>query len=298
MPDQPSSRLVSRLLEPTPSRDHPALAATGRAGRNLPAAVGTAVVLIGLLVGSLFFLPELFVGLVATLSVLAIWELSGAFARVGVRIALPPLYVGTVGMLICVWTLSSEALLAALVLTCFSAILWRLLDGNREGMLRDISASVFTAAYVPFLASFVVLLVSAHANPWIVLLHVGLTTLSDTGGWLAGILFGRHPMAPRLSPKKSWEGFAGSILLCTGGAVGAFIYLGHHWAWGVLAGTVIAFVATVGDLTESLIKREVGLKDMSNLLPGHGGVLDRVDSILMTAPVLHLLLLVAQGGPR
>lgn len=298
MPHDPSRHLPPGLLEPVPSRDHEALAATGRAGRNMPAAVTTAVVLIGSVALSLAFRQEVFVGLVAVLCVVAIWELGGAFARVGVRIALPPLYVGAIGMVVCVWMLGAEALVAALLLTAFATFLWTLLDGRSPGTMQDFSTSVFTAAYVPFLGSFLVLLLREQGTPWIVAFHVGLSAMSDTGGWLAGILFGKHPMAPRLSPKKSWEGFAGSVLACTAAAAAGFHLLGYHWAWALLAGPAVAFVATLGDLTESLIKREVGLKDMSNLLPGHGGVLDRVDSILMTAPILHVVLLLAQGGSQ
>lgn len=287
-PDDTPSMLV-RVLHPAPTREGEPLAASGRAGRNLPAAITTALVLIVAVGVPLFLAPPLFVVVVALLILGALWELGGAFARLGVSLTMAPLYVGAVGMLTCAWTLGPEALLFALYATFFACVAWRILDPEPKGRILDVLASVFAAVYVPFLASFVVLIVKDFEDPWIVLLYVALVVANDTGGWAAGVLFGRHPMAPRLSPKKSWEGFAGSLVLAsTVGALGVWALGGHWWA-GLLAGIGACLVGTLGDLLESLIKREVGLKDMSQLLPGHGGVLDRVDALLMVAPLMHFV---------
>ncbi len=287
-PDDTPSMLV-RVLHPAPTREGEPLAASGRAGRNLPAAITTALVLIAAVGVPLFLAPPLFVVVVALLILGALWELGGAFARLGVSLTMAPLYVGAVGMLTCAWTLGPEALLFALYATFFACVAWRILDPEPKGRILDVLASVFAAVYVPFLASFVVLIVKDFEDPWIVLLYVALVVANDTGGWAAGVLFGRHPMAPRLSPKKSWEGFAGSLVLAsTVGALGVWA-LGGHWGAGLLAGIGACLVGTLGDLLESLIKREVGLKDMSQLLPGHGGVLDRVDALLMVAPLMHFV---------
>lgn len=287
-PDDTPSMLV-RVLHPAPTREGEPLAASGRAGRNLPAAITTALVLIAAVGVPLFLAPPLFVVVVALLILGALWELGGAFARLGVSLTMAPLYVGAVGMLTCAWTLGPEALLFALYATFFACVAWRILDPEPKGRILDVLASVFAAVYVPFLASFVVLIVKDFEDPWIVLLYVALVVANDTGGWAAGVLFGRHPMAPRLSPKKSWEGFAGSLVLAsTVGALGVWALGGHWWA-GLLAGIGACLVGTLGDLLESLIKREVGLKDMSQLLPGHGGVLDRVDALLMVAPLMHFV---------
>ena len=150
-------------------------------------------------------------------------------------------------------------------------------------------SSIFTAVYVPFLAAFVVLILRTHSSAAVIGTYVTITALNDLGGWAAGVLFGKHPMAPRLSPKKSWEGFAGSILSCVAGGIACFVALGASWWWGIIAGISACLVGTLGDLTESLIKREVGLKDMSRVVPGHGGLLDRVESLLMTAPIFHVI---------
>ncbi|QWW18810.1 phosphatidate cytidylyltransferase [Schaalia sp. 19OD2882] len=297
MSRDPSIHLPHGLVHPAPRQDRVALATTGRAGRNLPAAIGTSVILIALVVGSLAVNESAFVILVGVLALVGLWELGGAFVRVGIRMALAPLYVGGVGMLTCAWTLGPEALVVSLFLTVLAVMAWRLLDGRSPARVSDVTASVFAAVYVPFLASFVILILRDFHQPWLIAVYAGITALNDLGGWGAGVLFGKHPMAPRLSPKKSWEGFAGSVLACTGGAVLAFWLLGAHWWWGILVGVVIAAVGTLGDLTESLLKREVGLKDMSNLLPGHGGLLDRVDAMLVTAPVFHFFFVQALGVP-
>ena len=162
--------------------------------------------------------------------------------------------------------------------------------------MSDVVSTTFTAVYVPFLASFVVLMLAAWQKPWVFVVFELMVIANDTGGWAAGVLFGKHPMAPALSPKKSWEGFVGSALTAVGvGTVGLW-WLGAAWWWGIIAGVSIAFVGTMGDLTESMIKRESGLKDMSQILPGHGGVLDRVDALLMSAPVAYFIFAWALPG--
>jgi len=120
-----------------------------------------------------------------------------------------------------------------------------------------------------------------------------LTACSDTGGYLAGILVGKHPLVPRISPKKTWEGLGGSIVVClTAGAIMVPQLLdGQVWQ-GLLLGLAAVAAATLGDLTESMIKRDLEIKDMGHLLPGHGGIMDRIDSLLVMAPVVWLLLAV------
>jgi phosphatidate cytidylyltransferase len=125
---------------------------------------------------------------------------------------------------------------------------------------------------------------------------LAVVVLTDTGGYVAGVAFGRHPMAPLVSPNKSWEGLAGSLLAAAaGGAVGLPLLFGVAWWWGVLFGLLTAGAAVLGDLAESLLKRDLGVKDMSGLLPGHGGLMDRLDSILFAAPTAYLLLGVVAG---
>jgi phosphatidate cytidylyltransferase len=171
-----------------------------------------------------------------------------------------------------------------------AVLVWRLADGP-AGYQPDVSAATLIAVYVPFLAGFAALLAAEPDGHWRVLLMLAVVVLTDTGGYVAGVFLGRHPMAPAVSPKKSWEGLAGSLLAAAaGGAVGLPVLFGVDWWWGVLFGLLVAGAAVLGDLAESLLKRDLGVKDMSSLLPGHGGLMDRLDSILFAAPAAYLLL--------
>mgnify|MGYP000879707075 FL=1 len=304
--------LLSTLLTPPPTRNRAPLPATGRAGRNLPAAVGVAVVLIGAVLASLLFYKVAFVGVVVIAVCGALWELAGAFARKGIRLPLAPLWLGSLGMAVCAWTIGAEAALGAYLATAGACVLWCFMDqaeaesgtdleapdhmvprtdehdAARRSRSVEASASVFAATYLPFLASFAVLVTAQDHGVGKVLMLIALPVANDTGGWLAGITLGRHPMAPRVSPKKSWEGFAGSMIatVCTG--AGCLWALGEPWWAGAALGAAIVVVSTLGDLGESLLKRDLGLKDMGTLLPGHGGLMDRLDSILVAAPVVYV----------
>ena len=153
------------------------------------------------------------------------------------------------------------------------------------------TAGIFAALYVPFLAGFALLMARAEDGAERVVVFVLVTVASDIGGYAAGVILGRHPMAPSVSPKKSWEGFLGSAGACAVvGALSVALLLAGPWWAGVVIGLAAVLTATLGDLGESMIKRDLGIKDMGSLLPGHGGVLDRLDSLLPTAPVVYLLL--------
>ena len=265
-----------------------------RSGRDLPVATVVGLSLIAVVGLSLFVRKEVFVA-VALLAVGAsLWELAQAFARRDIHLPLLPLLVGTVGILVSAYLAGSEALLVSFMLTAGGVVVWRVLDGNGPAALRDATAGIFAASYLPFLAGFVMLMLSMPDGARRVLLFVLLAVASDIGGYGAGVLVGRHPLAPSVSPKKTWEGLAGSVVLsCVVGAVGiAWAFEADPWI-GVGLGLATVTTATVGDLSESLIKRDLELKDMGSLLPGHGGVLDRLDSMLLTAPVVYLVLLVA-----
>jgi len=141
------------------------------------------------------------------------------------------------------------------------------------------------------MASFVALMLAQPDGAHRALLFVILAVASDTGGYFFGILFGRHLMAPAISPKKTWEGLAGSAILClAAGALGmTYLLPGSPWSGLVLGAAAVTF-ATLGDLVESIIKRELDTKDMGSILPGHGGALDRIDSMLIVAPAAWLLM--------
>ena len=273
---------AERRRQPTPPGGH------GRAGRNLPAAIGVGLLLAALALASLFTRPEAFVALASIVVVLAVWELAGAMAAKQIVVPVIPLAVGSLGMLVSAYVAGEEGLLVSFTLTGFGVLLWRIIDGI-EGALRDVTAGLFTAAYVPLLAGFAVLLLAD--GPERVVTFIVVTVASDIGGYIAGVIAGKTPMAPTISPKKSWEGFAGSVVACLIAGVGCVVFLldGPLYV-GVALGAAAAVTATLGDLSESLLKRDLGVKDMGSLLPGHGGIMDRLDSLLPTAPVAYLLL--------
>ena len=261
-----------------------------RAGRNLPAALAVGVGLGLVVIGSLFVVRTAFVAVCAVAIVTAVWELAGALAVRGVRVPLVPVVLGAVGMLAAAWYGGAGALLVALATTVLAALLWRQAD-RRPGFAQDVGAGVLTAVYVPFLAGFAILLLRPDDGAWRVLVFVLVVVCSDVGGYAVGVLAGRHPMAPTVSPKKSWEGAGGSLLACVvGAALAVHLALGGSWWAGAVLGVAGVLSATLGDLGESMVKRDLGIKDMGTLLPGHGGVMDRLDSLLPTAPVVWLLL--------
>ena len=277
-------------LEPVPMQAVPPPERRSRAGRNLPAAIGVGVGLALLLIGSVYVWKPAFVVVLAAAVVLGLSELTNAFAAGRVRIPLVPVGVGGVAIVVSAYAGGTEPLLVALTLTFLAVLLWRLPE-NPAGYVRDMTAGVFATMYVPFLAAFAALLVREDDGADRVIVFVLLTVLSDIGGYAAGVLFGRHPMAPKVSPKKSWEGAVGSALFsAVGGAIAVPLMLdGPVWA-GVVVGLAAMAAATLGDLGESMIKRDLGIKDMGSLLPGHGGLMDRLDSLLLSAPVTYLLL--------
>ncbi|MGH8867906.1 MAG: phosphatidate cytidylyltransferase [Actinomycetes bacterium] len=263
----------------------------GRAGRDLGAAIGVGLFLGALLLGSLYVVRPVFVGLAVVAMALGVWEFANALAARGVRVPLAPVLVGTVAILVATYPGGAEALVVALAFTVLAVAVWRLTDGP-DGYLRDVTAGAFTVLYVPFLAGFAVLMVRPEEDGALrVTTFIVVTVCSDVGGYVAGVLFGRHAMAPQISPKKSWEGLTGSVLACVaGGALAVELLLDGPWWAGACLGVATACTATLGDLGESMIKRDLGVKDMGSLLPGHGGMMDRLDSLLTTAPVAWLLL--------
>jgi phosphatidate cytidylyltransferase len=279
-------------LETTPSvDDEPAEREPGRAGRNLPIAI-----LVGLTLGALVLVPLYspyrwtFVIVIGAAMAVGTYEVVTALRGLGAQPPLAPLLAGGVAMVVLAYQQGSESLFVALVLTVLACIVWRLAD-PAEGYLRDTAAATFTAVYVPFLISFAALLTVPSDGSKRVTAFIATVVCSDVGGYAAGVLFGKHLMAPSVSPKKSWEGFVGSVIACA--AAGGIFFVKLFDAspvLGVVYGLAVVGTATLGDLGESMVKRDIGVKDMGNLLPGHGGLMDRLDSLLPTAPVAFLLL--------
>jgi len=275
-----------------PDIDGPAVTArpTGRTGRNLPVAIAVGAGLGGLALVTLFTVKATFLVYVAAIVGMAAWELSRALAARGIHLALVPVAVGGAAMMALAYWEGGRDALAALALTAVAILAWRLPRGA-AGYVRDVTASTFAVAYLPLMAVFVALMLARPDGDRRALLFIIITVCSDIGGYFAGITIGRHPMAPVISPKKTWEGLGGSAVAClAGGAIGLPLLL-HGRVWqGLVLGAAAVAAATLGDLAESMIKRDLEIKDMGTILPGHGGVLDRIDSLLIMAPVVWLLL--------
>jgi phosphatidate cytidylyltransferase len=263
-----------------------------RAGRNLPAAIGVGLLLGGLALVTLFTVKATFLIYVAAAAGIALWELSRALGTRDIHLPLVPVAAGSIAAIALAYWGSGRALVAALALTMIAILAWRL-PGGTAGYLRDVTAGAFALGYLPLMASFVALMLAAPDGPRRVLVFLILVVCSDIGGYATGILVGRHLMVPTISPKKTWEGFAGSALACAAAGAITLPLLLHGAVWqGLLVGVAALLAATLGDLTESMMKRDLEIKDMGTVLPGHGGVLDRLDSLALAAPVVWLLLAV------
>jgi phosphatidate cytidylyltransferase len=264
--------------------------APSKAGRNLPAAAAVGVVLASVALGSLFFDRRWFLLLAVTAMVTAVWELGGALRAAGISLPTPPLYVGVLGVIAAAWFAGAGGVAVGVALSVLAVMLWRGMRGA-TGYLADTSAGVFTVGYLLMAGGFATLLVREDDGAWRVVAWLLVVVASDVGGYAVGVLIGKHPMAPSVSPKKSWEGFGGSVLACVGSGVAIVVWgLEGPWWAGLVLGVAVALAATLGDLAESLLKRDIGVKDMGSLLPGHGGVMDRLDSIALSAPVAWLVL--------
>jgi phosphatidate cytidylyltransferase len=279
--------------QPAPAKDH------GRAGRDLKAAIASAVVLLAAIGLSLFFWKPAFMFIVAAAVCVAIWELHKGFLAKSIDLPEQPLMLGGVVMVVVAYVWGAPALVTATAVTALVTMLWLLRRGI-DGYVMNATASVFALVYVPFLGSFVALLLAEGGRTGAglddegvagIITFILVTIASDTGGYVAGVLFGKHPMAPVISPKKSWEGFAGSAVFCIAAGVVLVVWLldGDWWV-GVALGVIAVVMATLGDLCESVIKRDLGIKDMSQVIPGHGGLMDRLDSLLATIAPIWLLL--------
>jgi phosphatidate cytidylyltransferase len=278
---------------PAPTQDH------GRAGRNVPVSIASAVALIALILVTLLIWKTLFIVVVAAAVLVAIWELHRGFAARGLDLPEQPLMAGGVVMVVVAYYWGAPALVTATAVSALVTMLWLLRRGV-PGYVQNATASVFTLVYVPFLGSFVALMLSEggatdfdryDAGVKGILTFIAVTAASDVGGFAAGVLFGKHPMAPIVSPKKSWEGFAGSAVSCVAVGVAMIVWvLDADWWIGVCLGLIAVVMATLGDLCESVIKRDLGIKDMSHVIPGHGGLMDRLDSLLATIAPIWLLL--------
>ncbi|MFC8363016.1 phosphatidate cytidylyltransferase [Streptomyces griseorubiginosus] len=298
-PAQPFAAPQKQDPEPMPDASQPAPAPQKKsAGRDLGAAIGVGVGLGVVIIASLFFVKAVFVGVIAVAVVVGLWELTSRLQeRKGIKAPLVPLALGGAAMVVAGYVRGAEGAWVAMALTALAVLVWRMTEPP-EGYLKDVTAGVFAAFYVPFLATFVAMMLAAEDGALRVLTFLLLTVVSDTGAYAVGWRFGTHKLAPRISPGKTREGLVGAVTfaMAAGALCMQFLIDDGTWWQGLLLGLAVAASATLGDLGESMIKRDLGIKDMGTLLPGHGGIMDRLDSLLPTAPVVWLLMVLFVGS--
>ncbi|MEA5454621.1 phosphatidate cytidylyltransferase [Sinomonas sp. JGH33] len=304
-PGAPSSRRSRREADAVGKATAPSAAAPSKAGRNLPAAIVVGLVLLGAVLGGLFVWPLGFVVIATAAGVLGVWEVFRALQTRKIVIPIVPVLIGAIAIPFSAFFGGQEAQLFALLAASAAVLLWQSLE-SAVGAVANVVGGVFVLLWIPFFIGFSVLplhdsgvappplglwpgLVVPHSVLQLVLTLL-LVFANDTFGYIVGASLGKHPMAPKISPKKSWEGFAGSVAgALVIGVLGTVLLLGRPWWVGVVLAIAMVGAATAGDLAESMVKRELGIKDMSSILPGHGGMMDRLDSILFGVPVAYVV---------
>lgn len=272
-------------------------AKASRAGRDLPVAIGVGAVLLGMVVVGLFVWQPLFLIFAVLACAVGCWEISRALqAHSGVPVPLVPLVFASLALPSAANFAGGSGLAVALAAAAVLTAVWNAVEARADAA-RSVAYGLLIMGWVPVLASFALLL-REDDGPILLMTVLLLVVSNDTFGYIFGAWLGKHPMAPRISPKKSWEGMLGSI----GGAMVVSVLLclfllDVPWWVGIVLAVATVLASTAGDLAESMVKRELGIKDMSNLLPGHGGVMDRLDSMLFAVPVGYLVAVAALGLP-
>lgn len=270
--------------EPTPRRSP---------GRNLPVAIASGVALAATFIATLLIDPLLFLAFIAVLAVVALLELDVAFREQGLRPATPVAVSAGLVMLVGTYATGPAAQSLGLVLLVLGTLAWTLLDTRRRRVVASLSATLLMTLWVPFLVSFLGLLLVREHGIWVVMAVVALSVTNDIGAFAFGSHFGRHKLAPSVSPAKSWEGFAGGLgtTLVVAAVVTGPLVPGFDMVAALVVAVGVVVASTVGDLAESLVKRDLGIKDLGKIIPGHGGIMDRADSVIFALPTAHLLLL-------
>lgn len=263
------------------------------AGRNLALAVGSAVLFATLFLVSAFINAWALLSFVAVVVVIAVLEIDAALRTTDVHPPTVVVLLTGVPMLAASYVYGADGQLTALAVMVTGIVLWVVVDRRDPTPVRSAGAALLIGLWVPFMASFLALLLQRPNGAWFVIITVGLTAASDIAAYAVGSRFGRRKLAPAVSPGKTWEGAAGGMAgaMLVAGIVAPLLVEQLSIGRAVALGALVAVVAVVGDLAESAVKRSLGVKDLGRLLPGHGGMMDRVDAMLFTLPVAHLVLL-------
>lgn len=282
------SEIEQQIVKARADFEHANERINARTGRNLILATLIGIAIGAVVISSLIFVKWIFVLFAIPVALLGVFEFTRALQAGGRRVDVVPQLVAGTAMMAAGFFLDPGTHWVIVFAAVVSVVVWRLLaqmargDERRYGdVLDDVLTAGLVQLYVPFFASLILVLLRQEQGEFWVLAMIAIGVGADTGAYASGLAFGRHPMAPRISPKKTWEGFAGAAVVAVGVGIGFALLLLHLPIWaGAVLGLSILLSATVGDLGESMIKRDLGIKDMSSWLPGHGGVLDRLDSLL------------------
>ena len=286
-----------------PSWQEPSTAEVGmdheprRIGRDMPAAFVTGLVLAGLALGSIAVGEWAFASVAGAIVVWALGEFYRALQKHRYQ---PATALGLVSgglVLGAAYFRGEAAMLSMFALSVFATFLWYMAapTSHRKGALTNIGVTILGIAYIPLLAGYALAMLKLEDGRGLVLAVIGLTFVYDTAAFVVGSWWGNRPLAPTISPKKSMEGAVGATLVTIAVSVGAVspqetLEVLNTVSRSVGLAVVVALFAPLGDLAESLLKRDLGIKDMGSVLPGHGGVLDRIDSVLFVAPAAFLFL--------
>jgi phosphatidate cytidylyltransferase len=256
-------------------------------GRNLPLATAVGLVLAAVFLTALFWRAEALTLVIVALASVAAIEVVRVLAGVGQRVLLVPLLLGVVVSVVGALVLGGAGQSLGMAVLLVSSFVWLLADGDRAEVTRTLGLTTFFGVWIGLFASYAPRLVDRPDGAVVVLAVVGAVILTDVGGYAFGVPFGRHKVVPSISPGKSWEGLIGGLVVA---AVLAALVLPRLGAgFTPVTATVVALACGaagfVGDLVQSMVKRDLGVKDLGAVLPGHGGVLDRVDGILFALPV-------------
>ena len=263
------------------------------AGRNLPVAIASGLVLAGAFLGSILLLDSKIPFLVfwSVLVVIGLFELDKALRLTGARPALPVAIGAGLVMIAGAFTNGTAGQTFGLALLFLGAMAWTLLDVGRRNVVASLAGTCLMGLWVPFLASFAGSLLARPEGEWYLVACVALTVFGDIGAYAFGMPFGNRKMAPSISPGKSWEGFAGGLITVL--AVAALVIArlpGFDLPLALSFGVASFLAGTAGDLGESMIKRDLGVKDLGGIVPGHGGIMDRADAVLFALPAAHAIL--------
>jgi phosphatidate cytidylyltransferase len=265
-------------------------ASNKKAGRKLFPSIAVGLTLLGLVIASLAFERVLFLPLAIAAIIRGVWELGQALDRADIEISVPTISFCAIAIMTSAWVKDVTGLAVATAISIPFLLISGLPKGHHN-FVKNATATVFATIYLPFLAGFLVVLAKPDDGLARVMTFVVVVGCNDTFGYIFGVLLGKHKLAPAISPKKTWEGLIGSLIFSIlGGGLMLSLLFEKHWVVGAAIGLAAVFTATCGDLIESAIKRDLDLKDMGAILPGHGGMLDRLDSVLLSAPIIWAIL--------